>query len=432
MNSDLQTKLRGPRTLSLFAAVGSVTMLGAWSALAPLASATLAPGIVSPDSGRQTVQHLEGGILERMMVAEGDTVSAGQPIAVLVDARAKATHDNQIHRRAELVAARIRLKALADGGQADFGPIAQDVARDPSLAAVVANEGEILRTRRAGYKAKVEGLSEQIRKSEAVVAAFRRQTDATEAERVTVVKQVDDARYLLAKGLTTRPRMLALEARMAQIDAQRASLDGQIAAAVSDIEHTRTALQGEESGFRQQIGEDLAKTEAEAASVANEIAASTDAIGRQQVKAPEAGTVVSLKVRTPGAVVPQGGAIADILPTDGSLVLEVRVRPVDIANVAVGQKARVTVTAFSPKEVPALPGLVRKVGADAVQDPATREFYYRAEVAIDRDEVARLAPQAKLMAGMPVQAFIEDHPRTLLTWLAEPLMRGFSKAGLEH
>ena len=226
-----------------------------------------------------------------------------------------------------------------------------------------------------------------------------------------------------------RPR---LEARIAQIDAQRASLDGQMAASLSDIERTRTALSEEESTFRRQIGEDLAKTDAEAVTVANQISAGTDAMGRQQVKAPEAGTVVSLKVRTPGAVVAQGGAIADILPTDGALVFEVRVRPVDIAHVAVGQSARVTVTAFSPKEVPVLPGLVRKVGADAVQDPATREYYYRAEVAIDRDEVARLAPRARLQAGMPVQAFIEDHKRTLLTWLAEPLMRGFSKAGLEH
>lgn len=430
--SDLHTKLRGPRTLALVAGLGSITMLGAWSALAPLASATMAPGIVSPDSGRQTVQHLEGGILDRLLVAEGDTVAAGQPIAVLVDARAKATYDSQIHRRTELAAARIRLKALAAGGPADFAPLADDVARDPSLGAVLANETELLRTRRSGYKAKVEGLSEQIRKSEAVIAAFRRQTDATEVERVTVSKQLDDARYLLAKGLTTRPRVLALEARMAQIDAQRASLDGQVAASASDIQRTRTALSEEESTFRQQIGEDLAKTDAEAATVANQIAAGADAIGRQQVKAPEAGTVVSLKVRTPGAVVAQGGAIADILPTDGALVFEVRVRPVDIAHVAAGQTARVTVTAFSPKEVPVLPGHVRKVGADAVQDPVTREFYYRAEVAIDRDEVARLAPRAKLQAGMPVQAFIEDHPRTLLTWLAEPLMRGFSKAGLEY
>jgi HlyD family type I secretion membrane fusion protein len=430
--SDLQNKLRGPRTLALAAGFGSITLLGAWSALAPLASATLATGIVSPDSGRQTVQHLEGGILDRLLVSEGDTVAAGQPIAVLVDARAKAAYDSQIHRRTELAAARIRLKALAAGGPADFAPLADDVARDPSLGAVLANEAELLRTRRSGYKAKVEGLSEQIRKSEAVSAAFRRQIDATEAERATVVKQLDDARYLLAKGLTTRPRMLALEARMAQIDAQRASFDGQIAASASDIERTRTALSEEESTFRQQLGEDLAKTDAEAATVANQIAASTDAIGRQQVKAPEAGTVVSLKVRTPGAVVAQGGAIADILPTDGSLVFEVRVRPVDIAHVASGQTARVTVTAFSPKEVPVLPGYVRKVGADAVQDPVTREFYYRAEVAIDRDEVARLAPGAKLQAGMPVQAFIEDHPRTLLTWLAEPLMRGFAKAGREY
>lgn len=430
--SDLNRKLRGPRTLALVAGLGSITLLGAWSAMAPLASATLATGIVSPDSGRQTVQHLEGGILDRLLVSEGDTVTAGQPIAVLVDARAKASYDSQIRRRTELAAARIRLKALAAGGPADFAPLADDVARDPSLGAVLANEAELLRTRRSGYKAKVDGLSEQIRKSEAVSAAFRRQIAATEVERVTVAKQLDDARYLLAKGLTTRPRVLALEARMAQIDAQRASFDGQIAASASDIERTRTALSEEEATFRQQIGEDLAKNDAEAATVANQIAASTDAIGRQQVKAPEAGTVVSLKVRTPGAVVAQGGAIADILPTDASLVFEVRVRPVDIAHVASGQTARVTVSAFSPKEVPVLPGLVRKVGADAVQDPVSREFYYRAEVAIDRDEFARLAPRAKLQAGMPVQAFIEDHPRTLLTWLAEPLMRGFARAGREY
>ena len=430
--SDLQSKLRGPRTLAIAAGLGSMTLLGAWSAMAPLASATVAAGIVSPDTGRQTVQHLEGGILDRMLVAEGDAVAAGQPIAVLLDARAKAAYDNQIHRRSELTAARIRLRALADGAEPDFRPLDADLVRDPSLRAVVENEGEILRTRRAGLRAKVDGLAEQIRRSEATGAALRRQVDATEVERVTVVKQLEDARHLLAKGLTTRPRVLALEARMAQLDAQQASLDGQIQAAASDAGRTRTVLAGEESAFRQQIGEETAKVEAEAAVVANQIAASADAAGRQQVRAPEAGTVVSLKVRTPGAVVAPGGAVADILPSDASLVLEVRVRPVDIAHVSVGQSARISVTAFSAKEVPVLPGHVRKVGADAVQDPATREFHYKAEIAIDRGELARLAPGSKLVAGMPVQAFIEDRPRTLLTWLAEPMMRGFAKAGLEH
>lgn len=428
----LGVKLKGPKTAALAAVVLFGVGMLAWGSLAPLSSATVASGIVSPDSGRMTVQHLEGGIVEKILVNEGDKVAEGQPIAVLVDSKMRAAHDGQVRRRNELLAQRARLDALASNADApDFSRIRTEGA-DPAMATFIENETALFQSRRVAFLSKIRALKQEGKALESATNAYDAQIKSAREELDLVNQELETKSALFAKGLTTKPIVLALERRRTQIDAQIAQLEGQHESQTSTRAQKSSNIDAEIAAFRNEIAEQTAKNSTELASVESQLSASDDAVRRMEVRAPEAGTIVSLKVRTPGAVIAPGATIADFVPSVGGAVLDVRVRPSDISRVQPGQNAQVTLTAYSQREMPMLPAVVKTVSADAITDPATHEIYYKAELRIDDSEAKKIAPMAALVAGMPVEAYISHHERTLFGWLAEPVTRTFHRATREY
>lgn len=427
----LGAKLRSPARTATFAVGLLAAGLAGWSALAPISSATVASGIVSPDSGRMTVQHREGGIVDRVLVSEGERVVEGQTIAVLLDAKARADRDGQIRRRAELLAQKARLDALAANADApDFSALTR--SDDPTLATFVQNEKALFQSRRAAFLSKLHALKQEGLAVDSASAASDAQIKSAREELELVRQELDTKTMLFEKGLTTKPIVLQLDRRRTQLEAQIAQLEGQHQSQAATTAQKKATIDAEIAAFRNEIAEQAAKNATELASIQTQLTASEDAVRRMEVKAPESGTIVSLKVRTPGAVLTPGAAIADFVPSVGGAVLDVRVKPSDISRVQPGQQAQVTLTAYSQREVPMLPAVVKTVGADAITDQATHEIYYKVELRIDDAEAKRLAPKANLVAGMPVESYISHHERTLLQWLAEPVVRTFHRAGREY
>lgn len=428
----LGAKLKGPKTAAIVAVVLFGVGMLVWGSLAPLSSATVAIGIVSPDSGRMTVQHLEGGIVEKILVNEGDKVVEGQPIAVLVDSKMRAARDSQIRRRNELLAQRARLDALAtNADKPDFSRI-RTAASDTAMVVFIENENALFQSRRAAFLSKIRALKQEGRALESASNSYEAQLKSAREELDLVKQELETKSELFAKGLTTKPIVLALDRRRTQIESQIALLEGQHESQASTRAQKASNIDAEIAAFRNEIAEQTAKNSTELAAVESQLSASDDVVRRMEVRAPEAGTIVSLKVRTPGAVIGPGAAIADFVPSEGGAVLDVRVRPSDISRVQPGQEAKVTLTAYSQREVPMLPAVVKTVSADAITDPATREIYYKVELRIDDSQAKKLAPMATLVTGMPVEAYISHHERTLFGWLAEPVMRSFQRATREY
>jgi HlyD family type I secretion membrane fusion protein len=431
--ASLDDRMKSVKRSALIAGGVFVAVIAIWGLAAPLSSATVATGIVSPDSGRKTVQHLEGGIVERILVAEGDQVSEGQPIAILVDAKTRSTRESQLRRRYELLAQLARLEALANNGnEPDFATLEPSIMADSGLAAFVANEAAAFRSRRSAFDSKIEALQNEIRSLQHVVATADQQLTSLREELDLVHDELATKQGLLDKGLTTRPVMQALDRRRTQIDAQLAQMTGQFKAQRSTIAQKSELLKAEIAAFRNEVADQAAKAASELAAVEHQLTTSNDAIRRMEVRAPEAGTVVSLKMRTPGGVVTPGAAIADLVPLNGGVVLEVRIKPSDISRVVPGQTAQVALTAYSQREVPYLDAAVKTVSADAITDPATREIYYKAELRIAPEVTAKLSPAISLVAGMPVEAYINHHKRTLVAWLYEPIARSFYRGTREY
>jgi HlyD family secretion protein len=136
------------------------------------------------------------------------------------------------------------------------------------------------------------------------------------------------------------------------------------------------------------------------------------------VTAPVDGTVVDLKIKTSGGVVGPGEPLMDIVPAAAELLLEARVAPVDIDEVHPGLEAQVHLLAYKSRDLPRVRGSVREVSADRLEDPATRQPYYLARVAVDRGS---LPAGVVLSAGMPADVMIVTGERTLLDYLTRPI-----------
>jgi HlyD family secretion protein/epimerase transport system membrane fusion protein len=414
------TSLRSPLLAGTAVALAFFAGLGGWAATAPLAGAAVAPAVVAPDGSRKTVQHLEGGIVRGILVQDGSRVAAGQPLVEFDDTHARAEHAALLAGWHALKAAEARLLAEQAGRERPSFPaeLVAAAPKDPALARLLTSEAERLAARRAALDDQKAVLAERIAQAEAEIdghaaeiASGRRQLGLIEEEARVVAG-------LLAKGLERRPRLLTLERTRAQIEGTIAAGQAAVARARQVIAEARQQMRSLESEQAEKVAAELAEVRRDLASRAEKLRATADRLARTVVAAPVAGTVVGLKVKTPGGVVNPGEPLLDLVPANADLLLEARVAPVDIDEVHAGLKAQVHLLAYRSRNLPRIEGMVREVSADRLEDPHTREPYYLARVAVAR---AALPAGIALAPGMPADVMIVTGERTLLDYLTRPI-----------
>jgi HlyD family secretion protein/epimerase transport system membrane fusion protein len=393
----------------------------AWGATAQLAGGAVAPGVISPDNSRKTVQHLEGGIIHELMVRDGDEVQAGQPLLILATAQPRASFDILLGQQQTLRAMQARLVAERNGREAPSFPF--DL-RTASLDLRAATEGQlqIFNTRRELHEARkrvlkqrIEQLLEQIRGYEAQVASASRQLEL-------FVKEIAGKAELQRKGLIPLPTLLALQRAEAEISGRRGEYIAMIARTRQQIGETELQLLSLDSERSDQITNELDKTRVELANITERLTASEDVLARTAITAPVAGTVVNMKFKTIGGVIQRGEPILDIVPSEDKLLIKARVSPTDIDVVHTGLEARVHLTAYRSRNLPRIAGVVRYVSADRIVEEKTGTPYYMTHVEVSREELARLGPEIKLMPGMPAEVLIVTGQRTMFQYMFQPFL----------
>ena len=427
---DRAANFRGPLLAALLILLVFFGGFGAWATLVPLSGAALAPGYVAPEGFRKTVQHLEGGIVSEILVREGSKVEAGDTIVVLDDTRARAEYSRV---RAQLVATLARgarLAAEQDGASEPGFPddLLAEAATDPATQ-------ELMDSERRSMVARQQALADQLAMRDGKIAQARADLASSEGSLASVDRQIElideeiaTVEDLLRKGLDRKPRLLALQRA-------RADLDGERNAAVAGANGTRELIittQAERAGLTSGRYEEIATGLAEARAASNqlrsEVRAARDRLDRTVIKAPVAGEVVDLKLRTLGGVIGPGEPILDLVPRDQRLVIEARVSPKDIDVVHPGLKADVHLTAFHTRHMPRVQGEVIQVSGDRLTDEKTGEPYYTAQIYVDMAEVQKKTPEVRLSAGMPAETMIITGERTMFEYLIQPIRDSFRRA----
>jgi HlyD family type I secretion membrane fusion protein len=402
--------------------------LGAWAALAPVKSATLASGVVKVAGERKTVQHLEGGIVREILVREDQRVDTGDPLVVLDDIAARTRQRLLQSERDALQAELARLEAERDGRAAAAYP-AELLARrdDPGVARLLDGETQLLATRQAALRGQLDVLAQRQQQAREKIAGREAESNATRTKLGYITEELRGAESLLEVGIYLKTRYYALKRAEADLQSDLGRLGADIAETRALIGEADLRMIDLRNQLRREASDRIQDVRARLREVTERLAAADDALARTRVTAPLPGTVIGLRVHTRGGVIQPGAAILEIVPRDERLVVEARIRPEDIDRVHRGMAAEVRFTAFNQRTTPVFPGEVLRISADRFTDPGLGQSFYVAQIGLDAQAGARLA----LQPGMPAEVYIVTGERTVLSYLVRPIREQIRRAMLE-
>lgn len=403
-----------------------------WSFLAPLESAAIASGKVTVDSNRKTIQHLEGGIVEKIHIREADKVNAGQSLITLDDTQTKATLGLLRGQANALLALEARLKSERDKKDTlIFSQELLDQSNDPKVKEIIDGHQAIFEANKASFKGQKEILLQRITQLEKEIDSLNAQVESDTKQYALIQEEVEAVAYLEKQRLIEKPRLLALKREAARLAGDKGESLGLIARAQQKIGETKTQMYHLEDRLQSEILEALRKTQEKLADILERKTAVEDILQRTVIRAPLDGVVVNLQFHTEGGVIGPGNPILDIVPSQDELVVEVRVNPLDIDIVHPGLTAKVSFSAFKQRNTPSLNGEVIHVSADSLQDQNTGEIFYLSRIIIPKDELSRLNGH-QLYPGMPAQAMIITQKRTAWDYFTSPIKDSFNRAFREE
>lgn len=400
----------------------------AWATTARLDRGAFATGSVVVDSHRKTVSHLEGGILSRMLVMEGDTVKAGRPL-LLLDATQADSILGQVRGQYWAGLARSgRLTSEQAGQRAITFPdtlLAEEA--DPRVKAVMAAEERLFQARWTAYdgsvallRGRVTQLGDQLKALRAQLASVDDRLRYTEDELRTV-------KQLFERGYERRPRLLELQRSVAELQGDRSALVGSIAQAEEGIASTELEIVNAQHNRQAEVSRELADTAAAVADAVERLRNALDVARRREVVAPQEGKVTDIRFFTAGGVIPAGAPILDIVPLDDEKIVEARLNPRDIDTMRVGLPAQVRMLAYRQRQVSPLDGEVIYVSADQSLDTQTGERYFTIRVRL-KPEALENMPQVELYPGMPAEVVVSAGERLAIDYFTAPIRESMRRA----
>jgi len=356
-----------------------------WAALFELDETVRAGGSVIPSARTQIIQAVDGGVLSALLVQEGDKVNMGERLAVLEKTRVNASYEESRAQVASLNAALVRAKAEAAGAAPIFG---QEFADYPDYVLM----------QQSLYQQKVQKLRDEM--------------------------SILNANLILAKE-----EQVIYERLYADGDASRMEL--------MQVQQRVIELQGKVSGlnnqYLQEVRQEIAQLSTELASNRFQLQERKNRLIHTDIMAPVAGVVKYMRLNTVGGVLRPGDELMQLSPTDGDLIIEAKVNPVDIGQLAEGLPVSVKLDAFDYSIYGGLEGVLTYISADTLTEKNEGEgaaSYYRVQVKLDKDAQANNPKLANVVIkqGMTASIDIKTNRRTVLQYLAKPVLRAFSGA----
>ncbi len=394
--------------------------VGAWTAATELSGAIIASGSLVVESNIKKVQHPTGGVVAELPVQEGDRVRAGDLLVRLDATAARATYDSVTKSLWEIAARNARLEAERDA-RPDLVIPPELTTAGPEVARIVDGERKLFRFRRDALQGQKAQLRERVGQLNEEIKGLVEQAAAKEQETAIIGREYAGVEELWKKNLIQLTRLTSLQRDMSRLKGERGVLVATIAQTRGKVSETELQILQLEQNLRSEVGKELAENRAKAATLMEQKITAFDQLQRIEIRAPQTGYVHELAVHTRGGVIAPGEPIMLIVPTADSLVAEVRVAPQDIDRLQTGQAAGLRLPSFDQRTTPELNGRVTRIAADVSEDKRTGSFYYLVRLGVTKDELAKL-DGAKLMPGMPVEAFIRTADRTVLSYLTKPLV----------
>lgn len=419
----------------LYITIGLITIavffggFGVWAAVGKMEGAIIAPGVIKVEKNRKDVQHLEGGIVQKIWVEDGDKVTKGQKLLTLKSANVRSSVDMLTGQLNSVLALKARLEAERDLKDTIAWPQKLlDQHSDPNVKELMDAETEVFNSQRKTIEGQTKLLETQIQQIQKQIEGLLEQASSEDDIIKALNEELVAKRELLEERFLEKPQVLALERELAKHNGVKSSLKAEIAQNQERITEIRVRLNELTTQYIEKAVNHLSEVQAKRFDLEDRIEPLLDAEKRLDVVAPTSGVIVDVRVFSEGGVVKPGETLMQIVPEKEPLIIECNVRPMDIAKVYTGQSARIELNAFNRREVQPVDGKVAYVSADSVTErtPYGEQAFYLVHTEIERDQVRQQG--IELSPGMPVTVFLSTGERTFLDYIMEPLIENFRRA----
>ncbi len=401
-----------------WAIMALLALLVVWAYFAELDEVAIAEGEVVPQGQIKVVQHLEGGIVEQLFVAEGALVAVGDPLVQLDLGTTEGKREELQVQLDALLLRRARLQAEAGGLPAVSFPVAAAERRPP----IVTTETRLFEARRAELESTVQVLREQVRQRELEIKELQAQKRTVAANLRTTRERFELSTSLLADGLTPRMEHLGLQAEVDDLQGQIEVLDAAVPRARSALAEARERVREMETKFRREADDELGKAEVGLARITELLSKATDQFRRTTIRSPIDGVVQNLAFVTIGGVVKPGEPILEIVPSREKLIVEARLNPVDRGYVEQGQEAVVKISTYDFVRYGGLDGRVILVAPDASNGPDGQP-YFRVLVETDKTWLGESVGQFPISPGMQALVDIHTGRKSVMDYLIKPVLK---------
>lgn len=396
----------------------------AWAALAPLDEGVPGQGTVALDTKRKAVQHLTGGIVEQVLVREGDVVQEGQLLIKLDAAVARANYESARQSYFALLAMQGRLQAeQQDKNKIVWHEALKEAAgADTLIEQQVLNQEQLFHTRKRLLTSDLRSIEENIQGQEAMIQSYAAMLSSRKQQLEFLQEELKHLRGLVNEGYAPRNRQLELERMVADANASIADLQGNVMRARSAILELRQRAISRQQEHRKEVETQLADVSRQVLVDGEKFRSVSNDLDRTEIRSPASGQVVGLMAQTVGGVVQPGQKLMDVVPKGAELMLEAHVPPHMIDRVGAGMPVDVRFSSFANTPQLVVNGEVDSVSADLLTDPQTNVSYYLARVKVTPEGVKSLGHR-QLHPGMPVEVIFKGGERTMLTYLLHPLTK---------
>jgi HlyD family type I secretion membrane fusion protein len=404
--------------------------LAVWSWFFPFQGAIIAPGEVKVSGKRKVVQHLEGGIVDKIFVRDGDMVKKGDVLIELIDSRVSSNLQLLINRLRFKKAQSARLRAEAAMKSAITWPPELTALKDHrEIAEILVTEQHIFDSRREELHGKTQLYLSQIKQLGNQIEGAKQELKSVEEIIANLKEDLASKRPLLKEKYLGKTDILELERSLSQYRGRRGKLNQEIAQYNQMIQERRLQILDIENQYRETSVSMLGEVTDTIFELEEQIKPQLDASERLKIRAPISGVVINMEVHSEdsGVIQPRMNLL-EIVPENSILIVQARVRPQDITSVKEGQDTKVQLAAFQRQSTPPVRGRVTYVSPDLVEpeNPQREMPYYEAEVQVDITDL--FAKDAYLSPGMPVTCYITTDERTVISYLLGPLLKNIDTA----
>lgn len=403
--------------------VGVVGFL-VWATTAPLDKGVPMSGFVAKESNRKAVQHQSGGIVQDILVRDGDHVKAGQPLVKMNDVQV----GSELHMvEAQYITARAveaRLNAELKGASSVAPSEELKVYKDdPRAIEQVTLQSQLFSSRRAALESELAAMEESIEGLAAQAKGLEESREAKRAQMGFLKEQLENSRELAKEGYIPRTRLLDLERTYAQLSGAISEDIGNIARSRRQAAELKLRRIQRTQEYQREVRSQLTDVRRDAEALQSRMRGQQQQVTNATLRAPVDGVVVGSSIFTRGGVVSPGAHLMEIVPTEDALIVEGQL-PVNLVDrVHPGLPVELNFSAFNTNRTPHIPGEVVTVAADRTVEERTGMPYYKVRIRVS-EKGSKLIADKKLdiKPGMPVDLFVKTGERTMMSYLLKPII----------